>query len=122
MENDFDNLIGHTDESEDTYSSIYSSRRGSIISVLNDEGEEEVIDLDKFYRQKSIKRKKESVYAKFKEQKEASPSSATDDPITVDPAESSRHLNPKLNFRRLPFYRDHHLRTALDIQEKAQDM
>ena len=139
MGNDFDDLIsddfddiGDNEESENTYSSIDSIGKQSIISVINDEGEEELIDLYQFYREKSIKRNKEAKYTKlqdlatensklFEKQKETPPSPSTEDISTVNAVGVSRKAKIKCDVRELPFYKDHHLQTALDIQERSND-
>ena len=53
MGDDFDNLI-NTEEEDDVKS--YSSL-DSVISVINEDGEEELIDLYQFYRAKSTRKK-----------------------------------------------------------------
>ena len=54
MGDDFDNLIDNDEINAQSYSSL-----DSVISVVNDEGEEELIDLYDFYREKSIRKKQQ---------------------------------------------------------------
>ena len=54
MGDDFDNLIDNDEINSQSFSSL-----DSVISVVNDEGEEELIDLYDFYRTKSSRKKKD---------------------------------------------------------------
>ena len=125
--------LSDTDE-EESYSSITTIGNQSVISVFNDDGEEELIDLNKFYRQKSVKKTKEhkekffkdlaaGKFNLFRKQKDKSPIKESDDQEDVQNAEEEAgKSNEKSKMvPRLPFYRDHHLRTVLDIQEQISD-
>ena len=127
MGDDFDNLIDNDEINAQSYSSL-----DSVISVVNDEGEEELIDLYDFYREKSIRKKKPQRVDSF-EDKPISNQLRNRKDVTV---ESKSESDPKLenednesndnsikteSIYNTPFYRDHHVLRALEIQEKARE-
>ena len=127
MGDDFDNLIDNDEINAQSYSSL-----DSVISVVNDEGEEELIDLYDFYREKSIRKKNPQRVDSF-EDKPISNQLRNRKDVTV---ESKSESDPKLenednesndnsikteSIYNTPFYRDHHVLRALEIQEKARE-
>ena len=127
MGDDFDNLIDNDEINAQSYSSL-----DSVISVVNDEGEEELIDLYDFYREKSIRKKNPQRVDSF-EDKPISNQLRNRKDVTSE-AKSEPDLKPENednesndnsikteSIYNTPFYRDHHVLRALEIQEKARE-
>ena len=128
MGDDFDNLIDNDEINAQSYSSL-----DSVISVVNDDGEEELIDLYDFYRQPSTRKKKDQPCDDFEDipisnqfrkrrdistevKSEPEPQTESEDKESND---NSRKSDTVYN---TPFYRDHHILRALEIQEKAEEI
>ena len=127
MDDDFDNLIDDDEIYKNSLSSIES-----VISVINDEGEEELIDLYQFYAEKTTRKKKThndgtnkdlgTKHILFQKRKEVSPPTDSQQSATVTDIETSDNKASGGEFTDLPsYYRDRHLRTALEIQTKIRE-
>ena len=127
MGDDFDNLIDNEETNAQSFSSL-----GSVISVVNDNGEEELIDLYDFYRQKSTRKKKDQpcddfedkpISNQFRKRREVSTEvkSESEPQIESEDKESNDNNRKSDTVYNTPFYRDHHILRALEIQEKAQE-
>ena len=127
MGDDFSNLIDNEETNTNSFTSLES-----IISVINEDGEEEQIDLYSFYREKSTKKKKTSAYDDdappqlfnrdniFRNRKEVLPpvevTSATDHSNDLEKTiveDKKGIVSPAHCFR------DHHILRALEIQERV---
>ena len=127
MGDDFSNLIDNEETNTNSFTSLES-----IISVINEDGEEEEIDLYSFYREKSTKKKKTSEYDDdappqlfnrnniFRNRKEVLPpvevTSATDHSNDLEKTiveDKKGIVSPAHCFR------DHHILRALEIQERV---
>ena len=130
MGDDFDNLIDNDEINSQSFSSL-----DSVISVINDEGEEELIDLYDFYRTKSSRKKKDQKCDSF-EDKTISNQFRKRSIVSDAFSESRSELESKIEGEdkesndnhmktdtvyNTPFYRDHHILRALEIQQKAQE-
>ena len=128
MGDDFDNLIDNEEMNKQSFSSL-----DSVISVINDDGEEEIIDLHQFYREKSVRKKKiesydspadfeeKSISNLFRKRKETfSPTQSESVPETED-IEESTEKSTSGNAVYAPYYKDHHILRALEIQAKVQE-
>ena len=128
MGDDFDNLIDNEEMNKQSFSSL-----DSVISVVNDEGEEEIIDLYQFYREKTIRKKKipnfesppdfdeNPISNQFRKRKESSsPTHSESVPETGD-IEESTEKSTSGNAVYAPYYKDHHILRALEIQAKTQE-
>ena len=130
MGDDFDNLIDNDEINSQSFSSL-----DSVISVINDEGEEELIDLYDFYRTKSSRKKKDQKFDSF-EDKTISNQFRKRSIVSEAFSESRSELESKIEgedkesndnhmktdtLYNTPFYRDHHILRALEIQQKAQE-
>ena len=128
MGDDFDNLIDSEENNQHSYSSL-----DSVISVINDEGEEEIIDLYEFYREKSTRRKKSDVSetqpdfdetpisTAFRKRKESHSSVKSDSTPKLQDIEESTETPTYGDLINNSYFRDHHILRALEIQAKAQE-
>ena len=126
MGDDFDNIIDNEETNKDNFSSLES-----VISVINDDGEEELIDLYQFYSEKSTRKKKpqndetpqdlDTKHHLFRKRKEVSPPPTSEQPATVTDIEKSDNKNTKGESTYLPYYRDHHMQTVLEIQARIRE-
>ena len=127
MGDDFDNLI-NTEEEDDVKS--YSSL-DSVISVINEDGEEELIDLYQFYRAKSTRKKSIQKYntqldieekdIQIRKRKESLPQVKSSPSLDGKDVEESGEKDTDGEINCTRGYRDHHILTALDIQAKARE-
>ena len=127
MGDDFSNLIDNEETNVNSFTSL-----DSIISVINEDGEEEQIDLYSFYREKSTKKKKTSAFDEdgppplfnrnniFRNRKEVLP------PVEVTPAtDQTNDLEKTIVEDKKGIaspahcFRDHHILRALEIQERV---
>ena len=127
MGDDFDNLIDNDEINAQSYSSL-----DSVISVVNDEGEEELIDLYDFYRESSTRKKKTQRCDSFEDKPISNQLRNRKDVTTESKSESDPKIENEDNesndnsiktesIYNTPFYRDHHVLRALEIQEKARE-
>jgi hypothetical protein len=128
MGDDFDNLIDNEEMNKQSYSSL-----DSVISVVNDDGEEEIIDLYQFYLEKTIRKKKiesdefppdcgeEFVSTSFRKRKESSTTNQSESVPETEDIEESTEKSTSGNAAYAPYYKDHHILRALEIQAKAQE-
>ena len=123
MGDDFDKLLDNGETNKNSFSSL-----DSVISVINDDGEEELVDLYQFYAEKSTRKKKtqddetlkylNKNHELFQKRKEVSPPPKPKQPAAATDIKESDNKNTNGEFTYLPYYRDHHMQTALEIQAK----
>ena len=128
MGDDFDNLIDNEEMNKQSFSSL-----DSVISVINDEGEEEVIDLYQFYCEKTKTKKKSKNYespsdfeegptvTSFRKRKESSSPSISESLPKTEDIEEPNEKSTRGNTVDAPYYRDHHILRALEIQAKVEE-
>ena len=128
MGDDFDNLIDSEENNQHSYSSL-----DSVISVINDDGKEEIIDLYQFYREKSTRRKKSDLHetqpdfdekpisTSFRKRKESQASVKSDSIPKLQDIEEATDKPTYSDLINNSYFRDHHILRALEIQAKAQE-